>query len=132
MDKENIKRYLLDFNNRKFKLIEREIAIKESNKIQTVIGARRVGKTYLLFNKIKLLEESGIQRNQIIYFNFESPILSDVSYKEISELIEIQWSIFPDIIKKKIYIFIDEPQAVSKWELAIRDIYDRYNCHIFL
>jgi len=115
MDKENIKRYLLDFNNRKFKLIE-----------------RRVGKTYLLFNKIKLLEESGIQRNQIIYFNFESPILSDVSYKEISELIEIQWSIFPDIIKKKIYIFIDEPQAVSKWELAIRDIYDRYNCHIFL
>ena len=132
MDKERIKRYLLDFNNRKFDLIERDIAIKESNKIQTIIGARRVGKTYLLFNKIKKLEESGIKREQIIYLNFESPILNDISYKEINEIIEIQWSIFPDTIKKKIYIFIDEPQVINKWELAVRDIYDRYNCYIFL
>ncbi len=132
MDKERIKRYLLDFNNRKFDLIERDMTIKESTKIQTVIGARRVGKTYLLFNKIKNLEESGIQREQIVYLNFESPILSDISYKEINEIIEIQWSIFPETIKKKIYIFIDEPQVISKWELAVRDIYDRYNCHVFL
>lgn len=132
MDTERIKRYLLDFNNRKFDLIEREMTIKESNKIQTVIGARRVGKTYLLFNKVKNLEESGVKREQIVYLNFESPILSDISYKEISEIIEIQWSIFPETVKKKMYIFIDEPQVISKWELAVRDIYDRYNCHVFL
>ncbi len=132
MDTEKIKRYLLDFNKREFNLIDRELIIKESNKIQTVIGARRVGKTSLLFNKIQNLEKSGILKEQILYFNFESPILSDISYKEISELIEVQWSIFPEIIKKKLFIFIDEPQVINKWELAIRDIYDRYNCQIFL
>jgi len=132
MDKEKIKRYLLDFNKRNFNLIDRDLVIKESNKIQTIIGARRVGKTSLLFNKIQNLEKSGIPRKQIIYFNFESPILSDISYKEISELIDVQWSLFPETIKKKLYIFIDEPQVINKWELAIRDIYDRYNCQIFL
>ena len=132
MEKEKIKRYLLDFQDRKFSLIERDTSIKESNKIQTIIGARRVGKTYLLFNKIISLEKSGISREQIIYLNFESPILNDVLYNEISEIIDVQWSIFPEIIKKKIYIFIDEPQVINKWELAIRDIYDRYNCNIFL
>jgi len=132
MDKEKIKRYLLDFNKRQFNLIERELVIKESNKIQTIVGARRVGKTSLLFNKIQSLEKSGILREQIIYLNFESPILSEILYKEISELIEIQWSLFPEIIKKKLYLFIDEPQVINKWELAIRDIYDNYNCQIFL
>ncbi len=132
MDKEKVKRYLLDFQDREFKPIDRELFIKESQKIQTVIGARRVGKTYLFFNRINKLKESGVSRKQIIYINFESPILSDISYKEISEIIELQWSIFPEIIKKKIYLFIDEPQIVEKWELALRDINDRYNCHIFL
>ena len=114
MDKEKIKRYLLDFNKRNFSLIDRDLVIKESNKIQTIIGARRVGKTSLLFNKIQNLEKSGIPRKQIIYFNFESPILSEILYKEISELIEIQWSLFPEIIKKKLYLFIDEPQVINK------------------
>ena len=132
MDKEKIKRYLLDFHDRDFNLLERDMVLKESNKIQTIIGARRVGKTYLLFNKMLNLEKSGILREQIIYLNFESPILNDLSYKEISEIIEVHWSIFPETIKKKIYLFIDEPQVINKWEVAIRDIYDRYNCHIFL
>ncbi len=132
MDKDKIKLYLLDFQKRYFDTIDRELKIKESNKIQTIIGARRVGKTYLLFNKIKSLQEAGIPREQIIYLNFESPILNDISYKDMSEIIEIQWSIFPEIIKKKLYLFIDEPQVVNKWELAVRDIHDRYNCYIFL
>ncbi len=132
MDKDKIRLYLLDFQKRHFDLIDRELKIKESNKIQTIIGARRVGKTYLLFNKIKSLQEAGISREQIVYLNFESPILSDVSYKDIGGIIEMQWSIFPEIIKKKLYIFIDEPQVINKWELAVRDINDRYNCYIFL
>ncbi len=132
MDSERIKHYLLDFQNRKFNMLDRELQIKESSKIQTVIGARRVGKTYLLFNKIKHLEQSGISREQMIYLNFESPLLSEISFKEINEIMELHWSLFPGAIKKKLYLFIDEPQVIPKWELAVRDIYDRYDCQIFL
>lgn len=133
MDIEKIKQYLLDFQERDFlNLKKREIQIKDSSKIQTVIGARRAGKTYLLFNKIKELEEKGIARKQIAYLNFENPVLNDVSHKEIKDIIELHWSIFPEIINKKIYLFIDEPQSIAKWELAIREIYDNYNCRLFI
>jgi len=133
MDREKIKHYLMDFQEREFTgLKDRTLQLKDSSKIQTVIGARRVGKTYLLFNKIRELEKNGIKRKQIMYLNFEHPLLNEVSYQEVREIIELQWSIFPEIIKKKLYLFIDEPQSISKWELVVRELYDDYNCHIFI
>jgi len=133
MDKEKIKQYLLDFQEKKFKnIIERDIKIKTSEKIHSLIGARRVGKTYMLFNKINELEKEGIDKKQIIYINFESPILNDIVAKEIREILEIQFSLFPEIVNKKLYLFIDEPQVIDNWELAIRDLYDNFNSYIFI
>jgi len=68
----------------------------------------------------------------MIYLNFENPILYDFSYKEIKDIIELHWSIFPKTINKKLFLFIDEPQVVDKWEVAIRNIYDDFNVSIFL
>lgn len=133
MDKEKIKQYLLDFQEKKFQnIIERDIRIKTSKKIYSLIGARRVGKTYLLFNKINELEKEGIDRKQIIYINFENPILNDIMAKEIREVLKIQFSLFPEIINKKLYLFIDEPQVIDNWELAIRELHDNFNSHIFI
>ncbi len=133
MNKEIIKNYILDFQSRKFYNIKpREIALKNSSKIQTVIGARRTGKTHLLYNKILELEREGIGRKQMIYINFENPVLDDLTYKEIKSIIDIHWSVFPEVINKKLYVFIDEPQVIEKWERAIRSLYDDYNLNIFL
>ncbi|MEA3514367.1 MAG: ATP-binding protein [Nanoarchaeota archaeon] len=133
MDKEKIKRHLIDFQERIFlNLKERDIKLKDSSKIQAVIGARRVGKTYLFFNKIRALEGKGIGRKQIIYLNFENPVINNVSYKDIKDIIELHWSLFPETINKKLYLFIDEPQSIDQWELAVRELYDDYNCNIFI
>lgn len=133
MDKEKIKRHLMDFQEREFtNLKDRTLRLKDSSKILTVIGARRVGKTYLFFNKIKELEKKGIKRAQMIHLNFESPLLNEISYKEVKDIIELHWSVFPETIKQKLYLFIDEPQSIDKWELAVREIYDNFNCHIFI
>ncbi len=133
MNKEKIKTYLLDFQERKFSNIKkREIILPDTAKIQTIIGARRTGKTYLLYNKILELEKSGISRKQMVYLNFESPALDDLSYKEIGDVITLQWSLFPEIAQKRMYIFIDEPQAIDKWEAAIRDLHDNLNAQIFI
>lgn len=133
MNKEKIKTYLLDFQEKKFSNIrKRDIILPDTAKIQTIIGARRTGKTYLLYNKILELEERGIPRKQIIYLNFENPVLDDLSYKEIRDIIALQWSLFPEIAKKRMYIFIDEPQAIDKWEAAIRDLHDNFNARIFI
>ncbi len=133
MDTEKIKKHLLNFQKTSFdSAIEREVSLGDSKKIQTVIGARRTGKTYLLFNKIKELENKGIKRSQIIYINFENPLLNDISYKEVKEVIKIYWSLFPENIEKELFIFIDEPQVIDQWESAIRDLYDNLKCRIFI
>jgi predicted AAA+ superfamily ATPase len=133
MNKEIIKRYLLDFQERKFENIrKREIRLEESSKIQTIIGARRTGKTFLLYNKILELEKAGVPRDRMIYINFENPVLNDISYKEIKEIIEVHWSMFPEATEKKMYLFVDEPQVIKNWEIAIRNLYDDYNFEIFI
>ncbi|MFH1438999.1 MAG: ATP-binding protein [Candidatus Woesearchaeota archaeon] len=132
MDNNKIKQYILDFHNRTFNTIDRDVNINTSNKIQTIIGARRVGKTYLFYGKINKLNSLNISKKYMLYLNFESPVLNDISYKEIKDIIELYFSLFPKIITKKFYMFIDEPQTIEKWEFAIREIYDNYNCHIFI
>jgi predicted AAA+ superfamily ATPase len=133
MNKEIIKKYLLDFQERKFENIrERTTILTKSSKIHTIIGARRTGKTFLLYKKISELEKAGTERKQIIYVNFENPIFHEISYKEIKEIIEIHWAIFPETFAKKIYLFIDEPQVIDNWEIAVRSLYDDFNFEIFI
>ena len=133
METDQIKQYLLDFQKRDFSdVMAREIKLSDSKKIQSILGARRVGKTYLLFSKILQLQSMRIKREQMIYLNFENPVLSDVSYKQIRDVIQIHLSLFPEQSSKHLYIFIDEPQAIEKWELAIRSLHDEFDCSIFL
>jgi hypothetical protein len=133
LDKIRIKDYFLDFNKRGFEeVIEREVGIKENSKISALIGSRRVGKTYLMFNEILKLEKKGILREQILYINFENPIFNKITDIEIKDLIDIHWSIFKESIDKKIYLFIDEPQEINGWEKAVRSLYDNFNCKIFI
>ncbi len=133
METDKIKQYLLDFQKRDFSDVStREINLSDSKKIQSVLGARRVGKTYLLFSKMLQLQSMGIKREQIIYLNFENPVLSDVSYKQIRDVIQIHLSLFPEQSGKHLYMFIDEPQAVENWELAVRSLHDEFDCSIFL
>jgi len=133
MDKQKIRQYLVDFQERKFEdLIPRNFNISISKKIHSLIGSRRVGKTYLLFQKIKELEKEKINRKQIIYINFESPLLEGLKFSEIREILEIQAEIFPEFLSNKIYLFIDEPQVIEKWEIAIRDLHDNFDSNIFI
>lgn len=133
MNTEKIKQYLIDYQEKELPdSINRKTELKENKKINTVIGARRVGKTFLLYTKIKELLNKGIEKKQTLYLNFEKPLLHDISYKEINEILEIYWSIYPEVINKKMYLFIDEPQNIENWELAIRELHDENKFIIFI
>jgi len=133
MDKDRVARYLLDFQEKQFpELILRETKIPETDKIASIVGARRVGKTSLLFTKMKQLVESGVDKQQIMHLNFERPSLAGVSFEELADIISMQWSLFPASAGKRMYLFIDEPQAMDKWELAVRELYDDYDTKVFI
>ncbi len=53
-------------------LVERKYRLPQiPNKAYAVIGMRRAGKTYFLYQTIKRYVEQGIDRSRLVYFNFE-------------------------------------------------------------
>jgi len=119
---EQIREYMNDFQKRQLpNLVERSINISETNKIITIIGPRRAGKTYFLFQLMENLIQKGAKKEQIIYLNFEDPRLINSSFEEMREIVKIHSQLYPE---QKKYLFIDEPQNIKKWEIAVRSLYD--------
>jgi predicted AAA+ superfamily ATPase len=120
-----VKEYLLDFQKKPLtELIERELEVNGPKKIRSIIGPRRAGKTSYMFKKIEELLHSGVNKENILYLNFEDPRLIDINFKEIREIIKIHWQLYPSSTKGKCYVFIDEPQTIDNWEIAIRALHD--------
>jgi|SRR3989344_2907655 len=125
MNKEAIREYLIDFQKKELpKLIKREFKITDSKKIKSIIGPRRAGKTYFMYQKIGELLEKGINKGNILYLNFEDPKLFEIDFKEVKDIIKLNWELYPESTKKEMHIFIDEPQNIERWEIAVRSLHD--------
>lgn len=99
-------------------------------KIITIIGPRRAGKTWYLFQLMASLEETGIKREQIFYLNFEDERLDfDAGYDQI---LDTYLELYPDQELDDLYIFFDEIQEIPEWEKYVRRIYDTVSRKIFL
>ncbi len=82
-------------------------------------GARRVGKTTIMYQMIDALIEGGIIPKNILYISFDNPIVKVVN---VETLISIYESLYP--IEGTRYIFLDEIQYTDNWELWMKVIYD--------
>ncbi|MHA1660247.1 MAG: ATP-binding protein [Promethearchaeota archaeon] len=133
MKKEVFEEIILDFQERKLpELTEREISIPTNlNKTITITGVRRAGKTFLMFQTIKKLLEK-VEKNQIMYINFEDERLLPLDYKDLNNLMDVYYQLFPQNINKKVYFFFDELQNIENWEIFIRRISDTKNVQIFI
>ena len=133
MEKRIFEEIILDFQERKLpELIEREILIPTNlNKTITITGVRRAGKTFLMFQIIKKLLNK-IEKNRIVYINFEDERLFPLDYKDLDKIIDIYYQLFPQNIDKKVYFFFDELQNIENWEIFIRRISDTKNVQIFI
>lgn len=134
MNKESLKGVLRQFTERKLpQLHRRSLNIPvDSGKVVSLIGARRTGKTFLLFQVMQDLIDQGVQREQIIYLNFEDARLFPVASEDLDLILRAHGELFPDLAKKKRYIFFDEIQNVTDWERYVRRIYDTEDISVFL
>ncbi len=114
-------------------LVPREAAFAEApNKIKVAIGMRRAGKTYFVYQHILHLIKEGIDKNQILYLNFEDDRLRAFDHGSIAMLVEAFYSLYPENHDKKCYLFLDEIQNVEGWPPVIRRFHDTKNVEIFL
>lgn len=134
MDKTIIKRVILESQEKKLPwLIERDLNVNlKTKKIIAITGPRRSGKTYFLFQIMKMLLKNGVSKKQILYINFDDPRLLPMDSIGIELLYESYKELYPDFNNRDNFIFFDEIQNVKDWEIGVRRLYDTQNFKIFI
>lgn len=131
MEKEKLKEIILSnrkFINREIKgIVKRENVHlpKKLNKVAIFYGVRRSGKTFALFDLFKE------HYDQSLYIDFEDERLSDFMAKDFETLKEAFLELFPALLNKKKYFFLDEVQNIKGWEKFCRRAVERENINIF-
>lgn len=99
----------------------------DENLIKVITGIRRSGKSTLL-EQIKEELLVNIDKNHIIYINFEDVTYSDIeNFKDLNNYIV-------DLMKdeNKYYLLFDEIQNIKNWEKTINSLKATKNVSIFI
>ncbi len=94
----------------------------EDNVNYCFVGIRRTGKSYMMYQQIRCLEEKGVPLSQIVYINFEDERLLEMTADDLNIILEIGLEMAG--IDNKPYLFLDEIQNVDGWEKFVRRIAD--------
>jgi predicted AAA+ superfamily ATPase len=96
-----------------------------------VVGARRSGKTYLLYYLIDQLKKEGLNPEQIVFINFEDERLN-LKQPDLDLILQAHLELYPDTKLNETYFFFDEIQNVDGWEKFIRRLYDTKSKNLFI
>ena len=123
MEKEDIVDYLKEYENFKPELMERELSVPlDSSFVISIIGPRRAGKTYYLFQLSR-------EMSDYIYLNFEDSRLYGVKHTELRDIIRTYIEIYG---KEPGTLLLDEIQNVKNWEIVVRELHDLKRYRTFL
>lgn len=90
-------------------------------------GARRVGKTTILYQLIEAMLNNGIPAKHILYVSFDHPILKFCTIEDILEVYEENVS----GSSENLCFFFDEVHYASQWDLWMKYLYDhRKSCKV--
>lgn len=101
------------------------------NIIISLIGARRSGKTYMLYELMQKLLDEQVTKEQLLFINFEDERLQ-LHSDQLDLIIQAYQELYPGIALKEVYIFFDEIQNITGWEKFIRRIFDTKTRNIFI
>lgn len=125
------------FKRREFYTVERRL--NNVDMAELVIGARRVGKSVMMYQLIQSLIEKKVRPERILFIQGDNPILREIK-TEKSTLSEI-FDIYQKYVLKeefsassdRVYVFIDEAQNLADWQLEIKTQIDlKYNVKFFV
>ncbi len=133
IDKDIIKQMIRQFQTWKMpEIIDREVDIPiESGKIITLVGVRRSGKSYMMFNIIKKLLAKSLDINNVLYLNFEDERFS-FQVEELDLIVQSWRELQGGEVSENHFFFFDEIQNIVGWEKFVRRIYDTETKNIFV
>jgi uncharacterized protein len=101
-------------------------------KADAIIGMRRSGKTWLLFQDIHRLLSTTVAPGQVLYVNFEDERLPDLQAEHLQHFIDAQLRRHPVALERGLHLYMDEVQNVQGWERFVRRILDRGDTQVTL
>ena len=112
--------------------IERDVKAEVLDRLEAphvihLIGVRRSGKSTIIYQVIQALLEGRIDRENILFINFEDPALAGAHLGELLSL--YQQNVDPEGM---VYAFLDEVQASDGWERWVLREYERKRPYRFV
>jgi uncharacterized protein len=128
-----LKTIIANFQTTKLKAsFKRNIQLPlNSGIIISLIGVRRSGKTFLLFETIKRILENKVPKKNILYINFEDERLT-LNQDQLDLILQAYQELYPKLDLAECYFFFDEIQNIKGWEKFIRRVYDTISTKIFI
>ena len=123
---ENIDGLIADFQERELpRVTPRALALPGlPGKADVVVGMRRSGKTWFLFQQIEERLAGGIERDRLLYLNFEDERILPLAASDLSRIPEAFYRRFPSNREHLCWFYFDEIQNVPGWETFIRRLLD--------
>ena len=133
MKKEIIKGLLRDFHvNPLPAFSSRSVDIPlATGKIITLMGARRSGKTFLLYQLVDRLLKQGVSKERIFFLNFEDERL-DLEAKHLDLILQAYQELYLELEFSECYFLFDEIQNVQGWERFVRRLHESVSRNIFV
>ena len=102
-------------------------------KAVAVIGPRRAGKTFFLWQVLADRLAHGAARDRLLYFNFEDERLVGMTARDLPMLVEEYYRLHPGGRDRRRALFLlDEVQVVPGWETFARRVLDTERIDLFL
>ena len=107
--------------------LDRIIDLKDTPDIKIITGIRRSGKSNLMQAYIEYLR-NNFEDTNIIFIDFMDLEYEDIKeYHALHKYVEERYD-----SKKKNYLFVDEVQLCSNFELAINSLYSKNKYDIYI
>ncbi|MDR1182321.1 MAG: ATP-binding protein [Bacteroidales bacterium] len=122
MEKRVIKSLIIERQNEipEISLVKRPLDLEPSANY-VMIGLRRAGKSYLLYQHIQdLIRKREMDKDNILYVNFEDERIASVDAENLGLFLEC----YREMYDIRPWIFLDEIQNVAGWEKFARRLAD--------
>lgn len=102
-----------------------------NNIVYTIIGVRRCGKTYLMYQLMDGLAKRGVPRNRLLHFTFDDERVMPFGDHTLSELLDAYYKLVPEA-REGCYLFFDEIQEAPYWTNFVRRVSEQHRVTIVL
>ena len=112
--------------------LEQPLEPRAGNLAIVIIGVRRCGKTYRLFQQMDALLAQGVSPERMLYFNFEDSRISPATSQTGDAVLQTYRQMYPEAFDQGVYLFFDEIQEMDGWDRWLRRVIDTTRATIYV